>query len=258
MPFPYQNHYNPNQPRIAKGNPHGGEWTTDGSEHDAIVEAVFYDPNRNPRRNKVRTIIELGELAYRWLSLFNGTRQTIASFKTGEYRRSKLSDEILEYVRQVDDQELKRNCPRFDIVQLLTNISTIDARAAEEESGKKKSPSQFGTDVHARLKRKILRWGDPNFKAEKSYLKTDEAAENEQTEGVEYGTPGSLRIDVLEDLTNGTICVYDIKTGKSKYSGLGPRRRADIQDVIFRAFKKKAQRVILTEIRPQNDDSGSD
>jgi hypothetical protein len=48
-----------------------------------------------------------------------------------------LSDEILEYVRQVDDRELKRICPRFDIVQLLTNISEIDARTAEEESGKK-------------------------------------------------------------------------------------------------------------------------
>jgi predicted ATPase len=106
------------------------------------------------------------------------------------------------------------------------------------------------------LKRKIVAWGDPNFKAETSYLKTDEAdeaaaEENKGPNEVDYGTPGSLRIDVLEDLKSGTICVYDIKTGNSRYSGLSPRRRADIRDAIFRAFRKGAQRVILTEVRPQ-------
>jgi len=81
MPFPYQNHYKPNQPRVPKGNPRGGEWTDDDFPTDEIVQPVFYDPNRDPRRVKVPrpAIIELGALAYRWLSLFNGRRQAVIS-----------------------------------------------------------------------------------------------------------------------------------------------------------------------------------
>jgi hypothetical protein len=244
MPFPYQNHYNPKQLRIPKGQPHAGEWTGDGSAPDETVQPVFFDPNKDPRRIKVPrpAIIELGALAYIWLSLFNGQRQAVISFKTGEYRRSKLSDEILEYVRQVDDDELKRICPRYDIVQWLTNVSALETRLAEQQSGRKKTPSQFGSDVHVRLKQKIVALGDPNFKAEESYLKGIEA---------DYGTKDSVRIDALEDRQDGTICVYDIKTGQSRSSGLSLKRRAEIRDEIFKAFQKKAQRVILTEIRPQ-------
>jgi hypothetical protein len=244
MPFPYQNHYNPNQPRVPKGQPHAGEWSGDGSAPHEGIQPVFYDPKKDPRRIKVPVpaIIELGVLAYMWLSLFNGQRQAVISFKTGEYHRSKLGDEILEYVRQVDDDELKRICPRYDIVQWLTNVSALEARAAEAQSNRKMTASQFGNDVHVRLKQKIVALGDPNFKAEESYLKG---------KSVRYGKKGSKRIDALEDLNNGTICVYDIKTGESKGSGLSPQRRAEISDEIFRAFQKKAQRVILTEVRPQ-------
>jgi hypothetical protein len=244
MPFPYQNHYNPNQPRVPKGQPHAGEWTGNGSALDEAFLPVFYDPNREPRRIKVPrpAIIELGALAYMWLSLFNGQRQAVISFKTGEYRRSKLSDDILEYVRQVDDDELKRICPRYDIVQWLTNVSALEARLAEAQSNRKMTASQFGNDVHVRLKQKIVALGDPNFKAEESYLKGEEAR---------YGKEGSIRIDALEDLQTGTICVYDIKTGTSRNSGLSLKRRAEISNEIFKAFRKKAQRVVLTEIRPQ-------
>lgn len=129
-----------------------------------------------------------------------------------------MSDEILEYVRQVDDEQLKQICPRFDIVQWLTNVSAMESRAAEKQSGNKMSPTQFGTNVHVRLQSKIVGWGDPSFRAEVSYLKGIEE---------DYGTLDSIRIDALEDLKNGTVCVYDIKTGTSKNSGLSPKRRRD-------------------------------
>lgn len=59
--------------------------------------------------------------------------------------------------------------------------------------------------MHFNLKEQIARLRDPDFRAEVSYLKNQE--EN-------YGGKDSIRIDVLEKVGDGTVCVYDIKTGQ--------------------------------------------
>ena len=235
-------HYNPNQPRIPKGQPHAGEWTRDGFAQDGIVHPAFYDPNQDPRRIKVPVpaIIEFAALAYMWLSLFNGRRQAVIAFKTGELKPNKEGN--IEYVRQLDDKELDDTCKKFAKVQELTNRAAVESKRAAAAERRSQTPSQYGTDVHVRVKREIDKLRSSTFKAEVSYVKGMEE---------DYGTEGSIRIDALEDRGDGTICVYDIKTGESARSGLSPKRRADITREIFEAFRKTAQRIILTEVRPK-------
>jgi hypothetical protein len=68
-----------------------------------------------------------------------------------------------------------------------------------------------------------------------------------------YGTAGSVRVDVIEDLGNGTACIYDYKLGKAV---LWPGRMFDIAETIFESQRtkekkdpRKIRRIIVTEIR---------
>lgn len=99
------------------------------------------------------------------------------------------------------------------------------------------SPQAFGTAVHMNLKEQVGSLRDPNFRAEVSVLKSlDET----------YGTKNSARIDVFENVRNGTVCVYDIKTGKA---GLSPKRILEISTKVYESFNS-AQRIVVIEIRP--------
>jgi len=80
--------------------------------------------------------------------------------------------------------------------------------------------------------------GDPNFRAEVSHVKGLEEAQD-------YGTKGSIRVDVLERRDRATVCVYDIKTGRSGLSIM----RSEIASTVFSAYGP-VQRIIITEVRP--------
>lgn len=115
---------------------------------------------------------------------------------------------------------------------------TDDAVEAVRLRGEPLSPQQFGTAVHTNLKRQIEALRDPDFLAEVSILKAIEDG---------YGLPGSIRIDVLENVDGRTVCVYDIKTGRS---GLSSARSMEIVEKVYGAFPS-ANRIVVTEIRPQ-------
>ena len=89
------------------------------------------------------------------------------------------------------------------------------------------------------LKRQIDQLAEASFRAEVSVLKTINEA---------YGLKDSIRVDVLEDVRNGTVCVYDIKTGKR---GLGFNRAVEVARKVADAFGS-AHRLIIIEIRPTN------
>ena len=57
---------------------------------------------------------------------------------------------------------------------------------------------------------------------------------------------GSSFLDVLHDVGNGTICIFDIKTG---IGGLGSRQINQYWNVATNAFKD-AQRIYILEVRP--------
>ena len=61
-----------------------------------------------------------------------------------------------------------------------------------------------------------------------------------------YGEFRSIRVDVLENVGNGTVCVYDIKTGDR---GLSISRMDEIALNVNRLYPG-TQRVIVIETRP--------
>jgi hypothetical protein len=118
-----------------------------------------------------------------------------------------------------------------------TRLDRIDADV--RDANPYLSAQQHGTEVHLRLANEIRAQSDPYFKPEVSILK-----------GVldtTYGSRGSIRIDVLEEVDNQTVCVYDIKTGKA---GLSVTRSTEIAAEVYSAFEKVHQRVIVTQVRP--------
>ena len=62
----------------------------------------------------------------------------------------------------------------------------------------------------------------------------------------DYGTKNSVRIDVFEDRRDGTVCIYDIKTGKSE---LSRARAAELAEKVLRAYSD-AKRILVIEVRP--------
>jgi hypothetical protein len=226
----YARKYDPNQPRVPAGNADGGQWTNQGSSPSS-VQPIFYDP----RRLAVQKALEAGLAFYTWLSARNGRdSQAIITFNASEFRPDGRGELDLSDVKLLDRDRVDAACPRLGEVQERTDAATDAIR----RSGRYLPPAEFGTAVHTNLKKQIQDLGDPRFRAEVSYLKNQE--EN-------YGRKDSIRIDVLEDVGDGTVCVYDIKTGRR---GLSVARTAEIATNVFNAFSG-TQRIIVSEIRPR-------
>ena len=67
----------------------------------------------------------------------------------------------------------------------------------------------------------------------------------DETPEVKHGEKGSIRIDVIQDLGNGTVCMYDLKTGLKPLSA--PRMR-DFANRVLRFDEVK--HVFVTQVRP--------
>jgi len=61
-----------------------------------------------------------------------------------------------------------------------------------------------GTNKHSQFKAKVDALGNTNLKTEQTFL---------NGQPVLYGTKGGVRVDVIEYHPNGTVTVYDLKTG---------------------------------------------
>jgi len=180
-------------------------------------------------------------------------QRAVITFKAREFlgdKQGKLKPEV----RLLDREEVEKICRNLDIVQGLTDAAVADFWDERKQLG----PSKFGTKVHKSVKDAINgpqpEPRDPNFKAEVSELKTLEEAPpeakppiHEQGKEVKYGTKDSIRVDVLENVGNGTVCVYDIKTGRK---GLDPARMAEIARAVKRSYGAESQ-IIVTEVRPR-------
>lgn len=136
------------------------------------------------------------------------------------------------YAGSVSREEVDAACRRLRQVQRLTDEATREAG----DPLRYRRPSEFGTAVHVRLRRKVDALSDPDLKAELSLSKTlDEALLR----------PGSIRIDVVEDSGIGPICVYDIKTGRR---GLTSKRVREFARRL--SLRSRGRVIIISEIRP--------
>jgi hypothetical protein len=244
--------YNPNQPRVPKGHADAGQWTDGGHSQNPRMQTAFAPSpffqlggrllgglvGRGPQKG-----IEAGLALFAALSADNDRdKRAIITFKAREYHRDETSYFDLEGVRLLNRNEVKNICQKLDDVQKRTDEAVARVNALRLNL----RPADYGTKVHHELKLDInTPTKNPDFAAEISFLKTvDETGK--QPEEPKYGTAGSIRIDVFEKARDDTVCVYDIKTGRS---GLSRRRMAATARTVLKKHGA-VRRIIVTEIRP--------
>jgi hypothetical protein len=246
-------HYDSRQPRIPAGHPHGGRWTdADGggpasdesdAEHRQLVQ---FSPNRLPVRPGHPIVALLSLFAA--LSARNTPEQrAIFEFNAKEFLRDPHGELDRANVNVLNRDEVENVCRKLEDVQRRTDRAADAVKMNIKRTGLALSGSQLGTAVHAHLKTQIDALGDPNYRAEVSYWKEDEARYGRDE--ARYGRKDSIRIDVLENAGRRLVCVYDIKTGQSRRSGLSQRRMTEIAQNVLKAYPH-VQRIVITEVRP--------
>jgi hypothetical protein len=192
-----------------------------------------------------------GAALYTWLSSRGDRKGVVIGVSVDENNPDKLNT---VWVGKLTDEEFKEACPRYEQVQALTDRAAATARFDRRDW----SASGFGTEVHTRIAREVngtvKETGeyrspdnpkDPNFRAEYSALKA--RAANPNAPPPRYGQKGTIRVDVLENNTKeGSVCVYDIKTGERPLSG---PRMVEIAKAVY-SYYPNAKRFIVTEVRP--------
>lgn len=141
-------------------------------------------------------------------------------------------------------EQVEGACPLYGAVQREANLATQEAI----KRGNYRSASEFGTQVHKIMKDYIVEKYPESLIPERSYLKYAEEMGGDRygKRGVRYGFKNSLRLDVLEKVGNGVICVYDLKTGKI---GLSPARMRKIGQSVHKNFGIVI-RILIIPIQP--------
>jgi len=284
----YTSHYNPLQPRVPPGHREGGQWTDDGF---TPLHLAFLRPRRvKPSDDKATAdalAIASALLRYALLSLWNGLNgQAVMKFRAREYRPSERRGKLyLDEVKWLTREEVKNVCKSLTLVQEYTNEAAKEVEERRKSDASLNDQGRFGTAVHVRIKEMVegtkVRTDDPNlrkeppknwnFIAETSYLKwreevfgteewvryeTERKKYGRNDKTVPYATRDSVRVDVLNNLGDGTVCVYDIKTGKG--SPLTGARMAEIAATVFGVYGKEVQRIVVTEVRPFADTASTE
>jgi hypothetical protein len=206
-------------------------WTEDGAEP---LEPVFYNPQA------AQKAIEAALALFTWLSWKANQNETaVAAFKASEFVPGAAVDQPAIFVGTLTKPQVDAACPRHGYVQGQTSAIAAEVKA----SGQIHTPQSYGTAVHTELAARIngpdgyAQPIDPNFRAEVSAIKS-------QVE--RYGTQGTVRVDVIENVGAGTVCVYDIKTGKTE---LSPARMSEIATNVQQVYPG-TQRIIVIQTKP--------
>lgn len=196
------------------------------------------------KRDALSTIITGGAILFNWLSPLNGNdgQQAVMGFNARDYRPGDSTSGQVEinYCGRVSNEQAELACRRLPEVQEMVD------RAANAAGSPDLYPSRavYGTAVHGYFKRYMNDRYDPYFKAEESFIKLSEEGAAESA--VRYGYPGSIRVDAYEYREDGTLCVYDLKTGKAGLSD----RRAEILANAARLGFGPVRRILVIEVRP--------
>jgi hypothetical protein len=281
--------YDPNQPRVPEGHHGGGRWTRGGYGYLSDVGAPRPSPHAddpprapdewdrepddlyllsdldrlplrrsNPRASAdnpqyafvgpaayfARKTIEAALTTFAGLSALNSPkRQAVIVFRSREFVTNDQGLIILEQVSDLDRETVltKRFCPNLKKIEDLMDevLKSTPPKPGETNS-------QYGTRIHKKLERELEENSDfDGMRAEVSFAVDEPNAQ--------YGTGGSIRVDVIEDFGNGTACIYDYKLGKAV---LRPGRMFDIaqktfesQSAIPKEHPGKIRRIIMTEVR---------
>lgn len=231
---------------IRAGGPDGeivsrATWTERGPEPEATVQLA-----RGPlRRGAEEAVNAAGAVLFGWLSArddIDGQR-TVMGFLPRDYRPGSQGQQApLTFVGKLPQEEVKKACDLLGKVQELAN------QAAEAAGDRRNfsSAATYGTNVHVRFRDFVNDLNDMNFRAERSFAK--EAADPTSQDEINQGYSRSVRVDAYELTKDGTLCIYDLKTGRRGLSN----SRADILAAAARLGLTGVQRVIVIEVRPRN------
>jgi hypothetical protein len=162
--------------------------------------------------------------------------------RPGERAVIKAREFGVESVRVIDEDEVANTCKLLKDVQKFTNEAVKELQPIRHTM----TPAAFGSRVHKLVKDKITAHADERLVAEESAVKlAEEVPEAERRKDVEYGRGGSIRIDAYERLNDQTMCIYDIKTGKS---GLSFKRMQELKERLREKYG--VTHFIVTEVRP--------
>ncbi|SEG34728.1 hypothetical protein [Bosea lathyri] len=212
-------------------------WTPDGPEPIAdIVEARW----RRGSRSGGSTWSAAGDKLFNWLNTFGNASglQTVLGFRANDYQPGAVGSFDVSFVAQVARIDVERACPSMPKIQDMLDQAARDAGP----SSTFQSMQKYGTDVHLRMKRSIDAWGNPNVVAERSYFK-----ERRETGEQAYGTAGTKRFDIHERVSDGTRCLYDIKTGRA----LSRSQSDTLADAAMR-IEGDVSRLLVIELRPRS------
>jgi hypothetical protein len=253
-------HYNPNQPRVPAGHPDGGQWTGGESGQPKKVQLAFFRRAATEAAAKAlqaaaaqaaTKTIEAGLAFFSALSAYNSRHQRAVievqvkarQFQRDDYPGSQFNFRKPQFLTR---QQVGNVCDRLGEVQDLVDNAVKNVTSRRNAM----TPTQYGTAVHKWVKDNI--GTDPDLVAEQSFVKLVEEMKQEgliyRAEETRYGKDDSIRIDVLQRKDRKTVCVYDIKTGKT---GLSLARFLDIVDHVHGTYPE-ATDIIITEVRPSD------
>lgn len=214
-------------------------WTPSGPEPDATVQPAFAPLVAAP------TIITGGAVLFGWMSPLNGSdgQQAVMGFNAREYQPGDgISGKLdLSFSGRITEEQAELACQRLPDVRNLADCAANTAGSPDLYP----SRTVYRTDVHTRFAQYVNDLNDFRFRAERSFLK--EQIEGVDSQKVPYGYPRSIRVDASEYRDDGTLCVYDLKTGKA---GLADRRADILANAIKLGFNS-VRRVIVMEVRPR-------
>lgn len=277
-------HYNENQPRVPAGQPGGGQWTSGGGaggvradEQEAPAhvgrsplvdllkeQAVDVPPDERVQqaflpavippalgfaggigiRFGIQRAITSALAAYAAMTAQNDrNKQAVFTFQAREFTGNPATGEIDKAASRVLSREEVGKFCKLKLVQDETDQAVKDVNKNGRHYA---SAALYGTAVHSRLEGIINGSYSHVFWTEKSFLKGVEESDDKSLRGV----LGTIRIDVLQRLNENTVCVFDIKTGKS---GLSLPR---MKEIAWNVYKSQsgvgAQRIIVVETRPSH------
>jgi hypothetical protein len=148
------------------------------------------------------------------------------------------SEGVVSAPRTIPDDDVPRYCRRADEVQGMVDDVVQGLEGRREQL----SPQQYGTLAHQRLEEAVKQANDAH--TERGRL-TAEQKFSSDTERTPTGRLRSIRTDIVENVDDSTVCVYDLKTGEE---GLTPVRAREILEYVRRGYPY-ATRIIVMETR---------
>lgn len=205
----------------------------DGRDDDPDATGTIGGPLRRLPAATLRDGLATALSLYARLSAENAPgRRAVLEFNARAFERD--GARAVPVPRVLERAEVDAFCPRLGEVEARAERAVAAIRA----EGRDLPPALFGTAANVRLRDDVNGLVDLNFRSEESFEKIREIDRSS-------GQRGNIRVDVIERVSDSTVCVYDLKTGTS---GLTAARFREIGETV-RRHHPTATRTIVTEIR---------